>query len=142
MSNKLKIVIDTNVLLVSISDKSKYHWIFKLIIENKINVFITNEILSEYEEIITKHLGIETAKAVIILLLELENVSQSIVYYKYNFIIIDPDDNKIVDCYLASNCDYIITNDKHFNILKEINFPKINCLNITEFNTLINDNNK
>ena len=31
----LKVVIDTNVLLVSISTKSKYHWLFKAIVEQK-----------------------------------------------------------------------------------------------------------
>ncbi len=139
MSNKLKIVLDTNVLLVSLSEKSNYHWVWKLILENKIELYITNEILSEYEEIITNRVGSDAANVLLILLLELENVRQSLVYYKYNLIKADTDDNKFVDCYLASNCDYIITNDKHFNVLKEINFPKINCLNLTEFSTLINE---
>jgi hypothetical protein len=29
INNKLKVVLDTNVLLVSVSSKSKYHWVFE-----------------------------------------------------------------------------------------------------------------
>jgi predicted nucleic acid-binding protein len=31
------------------------------------------------------------------------------------------------------DADYIVTNDKHFNILKQIEFPKVNCITIEEF---------
>jgi uncharacterized protein len=50
--NKPKIVLDTNVLLVSISSKSQYHWIFKALLNDYYELFISNEILTEYEEII------------------------------------------------------------------------------------------
>lgn len=46
----LNIVLDTNILLVSISEYSKYHWIFRQLVEKRFNLFITNEILTEYEE--------------------------------------------------------------------------------------------
>ena len=46
-------------------------------------------------------------------------------HYKWNRIIADYDDNKFVDCAFMSGADYIVTNDKHFNILKIIDFPKI-----------------
>lgn len=32
-NNKLRVVLDTNVLLVSVSSKSKYHWIFQRLLE-------------------------------------------------------------------------------------------------------------
>jgi len=130
----LNIVLDTNILLVSISEYSKYHWIFRLLVDKKFNLFITNEILTEYEEIISQKYSFETAKAVVRMLLELDNVRLCTIYYKYNLIIDDPDDDKFVDAALAGNCDFIVTNDKHFNILKSIDFPRINTLNIEEFN--------
>jgi len=43
---RLNIVLDTNVLLVSISEFSKYHWLYRLLIEKKFNLYITNEILT------------------------------------------------------------------------------------------------
>ena len=45
----------------------------------------------------------------------------------------DEDDNKFVDCAIAANADYLITQDKDFNILKQIDFPKINIVRLDEF---------
>lgn len=41
--------------------------------------------------------------------------------------------NKFVDCAIVSNAKYIVTNDRHFNVLKEIDFPHVDVLNIDEF---------
>jgi predicted nucleic acid-binding protein len=45
----------------------------------------------------------------------------------------DKDDNKFVDCAIAGNADYIISNDKHFNILSQIEFPSIEVLKYEDF---------
>ena len=45
----------------------------------------------------------------------------------------DYDDNKFVDCVLKANADFIIIHDKHFNILQNIDFPKIDTLSAQEF---------
>ncbi len=45
----------------------------------------------------------------------------------------DPDDNKFVDCAVAGNVDFLVTNDKHYNILKTIGFPPINVISLEEF---------
>ncbi|MFM9840969.1 MAG: putative toxin-antitoxin system toxin component, PIN family [Cyclobacteriaceae bacterium] len=49
----------------------------------------------------------------------------------------DADDNKFVDCAIASNSDYIVTNDRHFEILKTIEFPKVQIVNVNEFKELL-----
>jgi predicted nucleic acid-binding protein len=49
----------------------------------------------------------------------------------------DADDNKFVDLTIAGNADYLVTNDKHFNPLKTIDFPKINIVSINEFKSII-----
>jgi len=133
----LNIVLDTNVLLVSISEYSKYHWLYQYLIEKKYHIFITNEILTEYEEIIGKKLSVNTANAVIRTLMELDNVHPVSIYFKLNLIIQDPDDNKFADCAFASNCDFLVTNDNHFNILQSVEFPQINLIKIEEFKSLI-----
>lgn len=46
----MKIVLDTNSLLVSIPKKSPYRPIFDAIIEGKLTLLISNEILMEYVE--------------------------------------------------------------------------------------------
>jgi len=140
-NNKKRVVIDTNVLLVSVSSFSKYHWIYQLIIRKEIEVFITNEILTEYLEIISDKYDVSTSKSVVRTLIELENVHQIQVYFKFNLIKNDPDDNKFADCAISSNVDFLLTNDKDFNVLKRIKFPRVNVVNITEFRKSFLSNN-
>ncbi len=45
----------------------------------------------------------------------------------------DPNDNKFVDCAVAARADYIVTEDKHFNELRKVSFPKINVIGVDEF---------
>lgn len=45
----------------------------------------------------------------------------------------DPDDNKFVDCAFAANATYIVSNDRHFDVLSKIDFPKIQVLKLIEF---------
>ncbi|MCR9131935.1 MAG: PIN domain-containing protein [bacterium] len=68
--SKLKVVLDTNVLLVSISSKSEYHWIFQALLNGDYQLHITNEILTEYEEVIAEKWNEETSKYLIRTLLE------------------------------------------------------------------------
>jgi putative PIN family toxin of toxin-antitoxin system len=131
--NKLKIILDTNVLLVSISSKSPYHWIFAKLIEGAFDLGITSEILLEYEEVIGRKYNETVAKDVLRTLLVLPNVQQVTVYYKWNLIEADSDDNKFVDCAVSFNANGIVTQDKHFNILKTIDFPKINLISVSDF---------
>jgi uncharacterized protein len=52
----LKVVIDTNILLVAISRRSPYYWIFGDLIKGDYTLCVTTEILLEYEEIIGKEM--------------------------------------------------------------------------------------
>jgi len=135
--NKLKIILDTNVLLVSISSKSQYHWIFQSLLNNFFDLYISNEILMEYEEIIGRKFSPAVAKNITRALLALPNVQQTTVYYKWDLIKADSDDNKFVDCAITAGADYIVTQDKHFNILKTVDFPSVTIANIHQFKLLI-----
>lgn len=133
----MKVVIDTNVLLVSISSKSKYHWLFQSLLNQSYEIAITNEILMEYEEIIAAKFSVSVAKNVLRTLLLLPNVSKTEIYYNWQLIRHDPDDNKFVDCAIASGADFIITHDKHFNVLRDIDFPKVQIANIIQFQKML-----
>ena len=50
-------------------------------------------------------------------ILESKHVELITPYYHFNLITADPDDNKFVDCAIAANAHYIVSNDKHFNVL-------------------------
>jgi len=132
------IILDTNVLLVSISSKSPYHCIFEQLINGTYDLSVTSEILMEYEEVIERKYNSEVAKDVIRTLLTLPNVQKIIVYYKWNLIEADNDDNKFVDCAVSANATGIVTQDKHFNVLRNIDFPDINLISIADFKLSLN----
>ena len=54
-------------------------------------------------------------------------------FFRYNLIHADPDDNKFVDCALACNARYIVTEDSHFNVLKKDAYPKVDVVSLEEF---------
>jgi len=67
----------------------------------------------------------------------LPNVAHITNFYRWGLIEQDYDDNKFVDCAIASNAHYLATNDKHFNILKIIEFPKVHVINVSEFKQIL-----
>ena len=44
---------------------------------------------------------------------------------------------KFVDCAISFNTNGIVTQDKHFNILKTIDFPKVNLISVVEFKQML-----
>lgn len=134
----MKLVIDTNVLVASLSSRSIFHWLIDALLDELFEIFISNEVLLEYEEVLKKKYPDAVAENFIKALNELPNVHKVEVYYQWKLITSDPDDDKFVDLAIACRADYIITNDKHFNALKDLSFPVVALLKIDELNTLLN----
>lgn len=132
----MNIVLDTNLLLVSISRKSHLHWIFEKLLLSEYTLCVSSEILSEYEEIISFHMGPQVADYALKTILNLPNLIKTDVYYKWN-LLTDVDDNKFVDCAIACNANYLVSHDKHFNILKTIVFPKVIVIGAKDFREIL-----
>lgn len=132
-----KIVLDTNCLLMSLPKISPYRMIWDDFLTSKLILCVTNEILEEYLEIIEQKTTAEIANNVISVILSQKNVEFVTPYYKMHLIQADEDDNKFVDCAFTAGASCIVSNDAHFKILKEINFPKIYVLRINEFMNLL-----
>ena len=135
----IKTVIDTNVLVASLSFKSKHHWLIEFLLAKRIELYITEDILLEYEEILTTKYSQTVALNFIAALNQLSNVFHTPVYYRWN-LIRDPDDNKFVDCYISAGADYLISHDKHFSILSSVPFPKVNVVGLEGFQVALNIN--
>jgi putative PIN family toxin of toxin-antitoxin system len=129
----LKIVIDTNVFITIIGRKSPNRWIFDKIISGEFQLCITNEILWEYEEILTQKTNENITRNIVDFLLISPFVLKVEVFYNWQLISEDPDDNKFIDCYLSSDAVCLISNDQHFEKIKRIDFPKINLYSLNEF---------
>ncbi|MDM8563931.1 PIN domain-containing protein, partial [Candidatus Marithioploca araucensis] len=75
----------------------------------------------EYQEI----LAIKTSQEVADNLSHfLAIVVKTEIFYQFHLISEDEDDNKFVDCAIAANAVCLVSNDKHFKVLKTIKFPK------------------
>jgi predicted nucleic acid-binding protein len=70
---------------------------------------------------------------VVELLLNSENVIRTEIFFQWGLIKEDENDNKFVDCAISANAKYIVSNDKHFRILKDVEFPKVDVIGIEEF---------
>ena len=128
-----RIVLDTNCLLQALPTLSPYHKIWTDVLAGKISLCVNTEILNEYEEILAAKTTQDIAHNVVEAIARLHTTLFQDAYYHFGLIEQDPDDNKFVDCAVASNAEYIVTNDTHFNILKEIEWPKVLVVTIQDF---------
>lgn len=128
------VVLDTNCLLQVLPSRSPYHKVWTEIMEGHICLCVNTDILNEYEEIIAEKTNSEIAHNVVEAIARLHTTKFQEVYIHFGLIEADPDDNKFVDCAVAANVEYIVTNDSHFNVLKQIPFPRLTVLTLDEFN--------
>lgn len=128
-----RIVLDTNCLLQTLPTRSPYHKIWTDVLCGKISLCVNTEILNEYEEILAQKMTKEIAHNVVEAIARLHSTVYQEIYIHFGLIKKDVDDNKFVDCAVAANAEYVVTNDSHFNVLKEIDWPKVFVLTIKEF---------
>jgi len=128
----MKVVLDTNVLLVSISRKSNYFPIFDAFLNGSIQLCVTTDILNEYAELLSSKFHPNVMYNIMQAIEKSPDVNLISKYYSWRLIKDDPDD-KFVDCAVAANADYLVTNDKHFNILDSIIFPPVTVLSASDF---------
>ena len=127
-----KVVLDTNIILVSLYNKSPYHWVFEKLQNEEFILCVTTEIILEYSEIIGNNMGKAYIEIFENFLDGLTNIQFLKTYYQFN-LLEDPDNNKFVDCAVAANASYLVSHDKDFKKLAQIDFPKVEVINISEF---------
>jgi putative PIN family toxin of toxin-antitoxin system len=133
----MRIVLDTNCLLMAISDRTHYHRVWQAFVNNEYTLCVTNEIIEEYVEVIGRNINQHVAETVVYIIMTRNNVLHIDPHFRFRLIESDPDDNKFVDCAIASNAKYIVSQDHHFDILKRIPFPKVDVISIDSFLTEI-----
>jgi len=136
----MKIVLDTNVLLVAISRKSGYFSIFDAFLNGEIQLCVTTDILNEYAELLSTKFHPNVMTNIMQVIDKSPDVLYITKYYNWQLIKADPDDDKFVDCAVAANTDYLVTNDKHFKVLEDIVFPPVNVVSAEKFLPLLHSN--
>jgi len=142
IKEQLRVVLDTNVIVSAVSKRGGYSEIIDELFNGEYDLYVTTEILLEYEEVMIRFFDKEVAELVLSAMSLLPNVQKIGIYFNFNLIENDKDDDKFVDCAFASNAHYLVTNDKHFNVLRKIEFPKINTIKIDEFKDILANSNE
>ena len=139
MKNRL-VVLDTNCLIQILGIHSKYRFLWSKFMANEYVLCISNEILHEYEEILSQKASPLVADMFMKVLARSRNVIRKDPYFHFNLIEKDKDDNKFVDCAIVCSADYIVSNDAHFKCLKKHPFPIIKVISLDEFSADISGN--
>lgn len=132
-----RVVIDTNCLLVILPSKSPYHQVWTDFLEGRLEICVSTEVLYEYEEILSEKTSSYFADIIIKTLINRTNLIRVTPTWHFNLIEVDPDDNKFVDCAFAANASFIVSDDRHFDVLAKIDFPKISVMKLQQFLTLL-----
>ena len=106
--DNLRIVLDTNAILSSLSYRSKYRHIIDELLDGTYEIFVTTEMLLEYEEKINQFFALSTAQLFLDALNLLPNVHKIELYYKFLLIKHDADDDKFADCAIAAGVHFLV----------------------------------
>ena len=134
-----KIVLDTNCLLMSLPKISPYRGLWDSFLKGEFVLCISNEIVEEYQEILSKKVGSQIANNIVQLIINRTNVEFVNPTYRFGLIQTGADDNKFVDCAIVAGAICIVGNDAHFKELAKIPFPKVTVFNIIEFITILHN---
>lgn len=127
------IVLDTNCLLQALGAKSRYRKVWTDFLNKKYTLCVSNEIMHEYEEILKQRSSPRASTMFMMVMNYSKNVITKDPYFKFELIKSDPDDNKFVDCAIACNAEYIVTDDSHFEEASNAPFPLVKTKHLDEF---------
>ena len=115
------VCIDTCVLLQAGKAGHPFQVIFDAWFQRRLKWAVSNEVLTKYQEIIVLHSGVHRWNQLGKVFRLAETVGDLVVKvqpaYRFQVIATDPDDNKVTDCAITANADYVITTDAHFQPL-------------------------
>lgn len=136
----MRVVIDTNGFLSAIPAGGKNKWLYHAFVHEEFIWVVSNEIISEYSELVDFKFDSVTMNFVINSILSSENHIRYEPSFKWQLVESDPDDNKFVDCALGANVDYLVTNDGDIlNLLKIPDlFPPIPIVTFEQFRRILN----
>ena len=103
-----------------------FHPILRALLDGRLTLAISTEILLEYQEVTTRLSGAERWRDVATLLELLGQLHGNIRHvgpqFRFNVISIDPDDNKFCDCAIVAEANFVVVEDNHFDVLKSAGY--------------------
>lgn len=124
-------VLDTNIFISAVFWKGKPYKIINKAINQEIIVFISEEIIKEIRKVLARDFALEKQ--------EIDNIIDAVAYFthfikpkeKVNVVKEDPDDDRIIECALACEAEFIVSRNKH--LLKLNTFRNIKIVSPEKF---------
>ena len=118
----MTVVIDTNVVLGMFNVQDPNHAIFLAWAANRFAWAVSTEILLEYEEVIAQQSGairaVRAFKMIDAVAVWRNNLRHITPHFHWHLVTADPDDDKFADCAIAAEAEWIVTEDAHFDVLR------------------------
>ena len=127
----MKIVLDANIFISSFFWGGNPRFVLKRAIAGLDELFISNEILDEIEDVIGRpkfHLAKEDIEY---LIRSIEEIGKKVVTKRKIKASRDKTDDKYIECGIAADVDYIISGDIHLLEIKE--YSKIKIMTAKEY---------
>ena len=122
----MNVTVDTNFLISSsMWDNSVAHRLLLKLIENNAKIYTTKEILEEFSKVLRRDFKYNDEEVIEMVNIVLSFISLVVIKNKINAVKEDPDDDKIIECAIESNSEYILTYDNHLLQIKEYKGVKI-----------------
>jgi len=123
----LRILLDTNIYISAILFKGKPRQILQELVDEKVTGYISNEILKELEDTLSKPKFRLTNDFIQIILSEIREVTKLVSITPLNnyLDLRDRDDYHILEAAFSAKVDYLITGDKDLLSLEKIQEFKI-----------------
>ena len=133
----MKVVLDTNCFISCIGKLSPYRYVFDAFLKGTYTLCVSTEILLEYEEIFLQKWGEDVTENLLSRLIRAHNIEFTTVFFNFNMINSDKDDNKFADIFLTTNADYIVSNDSKLLALNKSEFPSFQAISLQGFSALL-----
>lgn len=127
----MRIVVDTNVIASAVFFGGKPYQLLHYIMEERVDVVASKEIVDEYEEIVLrlkqKYPSISTKIPLHDLLAKFDIIRVTSDIHVSR----DPDDDKFISCAVDGKCLYIVSGDS--DLLSIENYGDIEILTVVDF---------
>jgi len=128
---KLRVVLDTNVIISSLFWSGPPHEVALRGIDGKIDLLTSTHILDETERKLRDKFGIPDADNAIAIGALINHAEMVYPKQVISAVKDDPSDNRIIECAIAGKADYIVTGDRHLLNLKS--FKGVPIISAPEF---------
>jgi putative PIN family toxin of toxin-antitoxin system len=128
----LKVVLDTNVLISAILFGGKPRQILEKAIRGEIRLCLSEPILEELKGVLQRSKFDYSPEMIQVILTELTGVSDFVnPSESISVVSEDPEDNRILECAVEAEANYIVTGD--FHLLKLSRYRNIEVVNAVAF---------